>query len=195
MDRTSPRAGITAATPQPIGMDGGLANPAGPGLGDPAALDLIHDKAFEDGENLFLGGLCCAESVLKAIADLHSLKDPNIPKIATGFCGGVSRTSGMCGALAGGIMALGLLSGRSGPAEPKDQCYALVHCLVHRFREVFGSTQCTDLLGCDISTAEGAGVFASGDLEISVCARVTRVTSGLVEAIYGQRESIRHPLL
>jgi C_GCAxxG_C_C family probable redox protein len=153
-----------------------------------------RDAAQLSLEN-FLSGLYCAESVLKAVADIHGCSNPIIPGIATGFCGGVSRTSGMCGALAGGIMALGLLTGRSKPSDPKEQCYALVHCLVNRFREQFGSTQCTDLLGCDISTPDGARQFKADNLEETVCERVTSQTAGLVQDIYQQRETIRHPLL
>lgn len=153
------------------------------------------DSVTERCDALFHSGMYCAESVLQAVAEAHGQEDPLIPKIATGFCGGISRTSGMCGALAGGIMALGLLTGRSSPQESKDQCYALTHHLVHRFREKFGSTQCTDLLGCDISTAEGAQCFLAAGLMEKICAPVTRQAAGLVEEIFALRDSIRHPLL
>lgn len=153
------------------------------------------DSVTERCDTLFSSGMYCAESVLQAVAEAHGQEDPLIPKIATGFCGGVSRTSGMCGALAGGIMALGLLTGRSSPQESKDQCYALTHHLVCRFREKFGSTQCTDLLGCDISTADGAQCFLSGGLATTICAPVTRQAAGLVEEIFALRDTIRHPLL
>jgi amino-acid N-acetyltransferase len=135
-------------------------------------------------EALFSSGMHCAESVLQAVAEAHGQHNPMIPKIATGFCGGVSRTSGMCGALAGGIMALGLLSGRTTPQDSKDLCYALSHRLVGCFREAFGSTQCTDLLGCDISTAEGTRRFRERGLLGSVCAPVTRRAAFLVEEIF-----------
>jgi C_GCAxxG_C_C family probable redox protein len=153
------------------------------------------DSVAERCGILFSSGMYCAESVLLAVAEAHGQKDEAIPKIATGFCGGISRTSGMCGALAGGIMALGLLTGRSSPQESKDQCYALSHRLVHRFREKFGSIQCTDLLGCDISTAEGARCFKAGSLESKICAPVSRQTAALVEEIFALRDTIRHPLL
>jgi C_GCAxxG_C_C family probable redox protein len=146
-------------------------------------------------KELFDSGMYCAESVLQAVAEACGVMDPLIPRIATGFCGGISRTSGMCGALAGGIMALGLLTGRSSPQESKDCCYALTHNLVQRFRERFGSTQCTDLLGCDISTADGTASFKAGGLEKTICGPVTRQAAGLVEEVYAARGFIRHPLL
>jgi hypothetical protein len=92
-------------------------------------------------------------------------------------------------------MALGLLTGRSSPQDSKDCCYALTHNFVHRFRERFGSTQCTDLLGCDISTADGAASFRVSGLEKTVCRPVTRQAAGLVEEVFALRGTIRHSLL
>jgi C_GCAxxG_C_C family probable redox protein len=170
----------------------------------PGQRRILHTEVPERGcadsvarrcETLFNSGMYCAESVLQAVAESHGQKNPVIPKIATGFCGGISRTSGMCGALAGGIMALGLLTGRASPHESKDQCYALTHHLVHRFREKFGSTQCSNLLGCDISTADGAQCFLSEGLDEKICAPVSRQAAGLVEEVFAMRETIRHPLL
>lgn len=149
----------------------------------------------ERSKGLFESGLYCAESVLQAVAEAHGLMSPLIPKIATGFCGGISRTSGMCGALAGGILALGVLTGRSNPQESNKHCYALTYELVQRFREAFGSTQCTDLLGCDISTATGSDLFRTRGLGKSVCVPVTWQAATLVEEVFEMRDTIHHPLL
>jgi C_GCAxxG_C_C family probable redox protein len=151
--------------------------------------------AAERSTALFGSGFYCAESVLLAIAESQGLSDPAVPKIATGFCGRVSRSSGMCGALAGGIMAIGLLTGRSAPDESRDRCYALSHNLVGRFRERYGTTQCTELLGCDLSTAEGSRDFRDRGLIEKICVPVTRQTTAWVEIILGERDAIRHPLL
>lgn len=155
----------------------------------------MTDSIADRCETHFASGLYCAESVLLAVAEAHGQAHPMIPRIATGFCGGVSRTSGMCGALAGGIMALGLLTGRSTPQETRDLCYALSHRLVGRFREQFGSTQCTEILGCDISTAAGMRSFREGGLDKKTCAPLTREAGRLVEEVLAERDTIRHPLL
>jgi len=144
---------------------------------------------------LFESGMFCAESVLQTMAEAYGIKNALIPKLATGFCGGVARTSGMCGALAGGIMAMGLLSGRCKPADSKDLCYSLTHRFVETFRVQFGSTQCTDLLGCDISTPEGIETFIADELENRICTGIVSRTTGLVEEIYSRRKTIVHPLL
>jgi C_GCAxxG_C_C family probable redox protein len=160
-----------------------------------SAADTTEDQVSARSAALFESGMYCAESILLAVADVHGLKDASIPRIATGFCGGISRTDGMCGALAGGIMALGLLTGRSAPQDSKTQCYALVDAFIGRFSREFGSTRCTDLLGCNLSTIEGSLCFQEKGLMEEVCAPVTRRAAGLVEEVFGLREKIRHPRL
>ena len=160
-----------------------------------SALDAAEDAVSVRSAALFKSGIYCAESTLQAVAEAHELMDSSIPRIATGFCGGISRTDGMCGALSGGIMALGLLTGRSRPQDSKNLCYALVHELVKRFCKEFDSTRCTDLLKSDISTKEGSRYFLEKNLMENVCSVVTRRAAGLVEEIFGHRERIRHPLL
>ena len=75
------------------------------------------EQAPQRSLELFRSGYFCAESVLQAIAENQDIQSDLIPKIATGFCSGISRTGGMCGAVSGGIMGIGLVAGRNSPAE------------------------------------------------------------------------------
>lgn len=99
--------------------------------------------------------LYCAETVLKEIADQHDIHSPLIPRIATGLCSGMARTCGSCGALTGGILALGLLYGRDSKEESVERSYAAVQELTELFRQQHGSVHCYELLGCDLATPEG----------------------------------------
>ena len=80
--------------------------------------------------------------MLLAVAESQGIQSEIIPMIATGFCSGVARTGGQCGALSGAIMGLGLLTGRKGPGESVDKNYAQVKKLVEQFGEKFGSINC-----------------------------------------------------
>ncbi len=71
-----------------------------------------------------------------------------IPRIATGFCSGISRTGGMCGAVSGAIMGIDLVTGRNSPAESLEANYALIQKLISRFEKQYGSVNCRQLLGC-----------------------------------------------
>jgi C_GCAxxG_C_C family probable redox protein len=100
-------------------------------------------------------GFCCSESVLLAIAESKGIRSEWFPAISTGFCGGVSHTSGMCGSLIGAIMAIGLLTGRAKPSDPREETFTMVQILLREFSERFSTTNCTELLNCDLSTPEG----------------------------------------
>ena len=104
-------------------------------------------------KELFDSGFYCAESVLQAVAEHAAIRSPLIPKISTGFCGGISRTKGMCGAVTGGVMALGMIFGRTSPDTPPDDTYLKVRELLSTFETQFGSSNCFDLTGCDFNQA------------------------------------------
>lgn len=80
-------------------------------------------------------------------------------------------------------MALGLLYGRNSGTESRDEVYARTQRLVEAFERRFGSTNCTSLLGCDISTPEGMVIFERKGLEQSLCLKLTEQTAGLVDMI------------
>ena len=104
-------------------------------------------------KELFDSGFYCAESVLQAVAEHALINSPLIPKISTGFCGGISRTKGMCGAVTGGVMALGMMFGRTSPDMSRDETYRKVRELLSAFETQFGSSNCFDLTGCDFNQA------------------------------------------
>jgi C_GCAxxG_C_C family probable redox protein len=92
-------------------------------------------------------------------------------KISCGFGAGIGRTAGMCGAVAGAIMVLGLKYGMADSAnlEEKQITYEKVREYISRFGEKNGSIHCADLLECDISTPEGFEKAKEEDLMVTVC--------------------------
>lgn len=132
---------------------------------------------------LFESGCYCAESVVIAVAERQGLPTGLAMRMATGFCGGISRTGGLCGALTGGIMALGLADGRGSAADDHTLLYGKVARFLGEFEQRLGSTSCSGLLGCDISTVEGARVFASSDLESRICAGITEAAGTILETL------------
>ncbi|MBW8011897.1 MAG: C_GCAxxG_C_C family protein [Chloroflexi bacterium] len=91
---------------------------------------------------LFKSGMYCAESVLKVVAEANVIESDLIPAIATGFCSGIARTGGLCGAVSGGILGLGLITGRNSPGESVEKNYTQVQELIKKFEEKFGDTNC-----------------------------------------------------
>ncbi len=123
-------------------------------------------------EHGLAAGLYCAESVVQALAQAQGIDSDMLPKMATAFCGGMSRTCGTCGALTGAVMGVSLALGRSGPHESAEAAYAATQSLVRSFEQEFGARNCDQLLGCDLGTAEGQASFHENRLH-ERCARYT----------------------
>ena len=116
------------------------------------------------------------------MAESKGFQSEFIPKMATGFCSGVSRTGGICGAVSGAIMGLSLLYGRNLPDESVDKCYTAVQKLTDAFTLKFGSTNCRKLTGCDLGTKEGQDTFKSNNT-IEQCKNYTEEAAKMVMSI------------
>jgi C_GCAxxG_C_C family probable redox protein len=114
------------------------------------------DRSIE----LFNSGYGCAESVLMAVTEASGIKSELIPRIATGFCGGMAYSGGVCGAVTGAIMTLNLTHGRDHADQPKDKNYEAVQNFLDAFRKKFGEIHCPALTGIDLSTEEGRNRFS-----------------------------------
>ena len=142
--------------------------------------------ARKSREIYLVDGFCCSESVLLAIAESKGIQSEWFPCIATGFCGGVSHTSGMCGSLIGAIMAIGLLTGRKKPSDPRIETFTMVQQLLQEFRERFGTANCTELLGCDLSTPEGLEYMRANNLRMR-CADFVEVATEITARLLREK--------
>lgn len=114
----------------------------------------------KSAEEFFASGFFCAESVVLALATAHGIESGVLPKVATVFCSGMSRTCGTCGALTGAMMGVGLVLGRSNAKESVQTAYTATQRLVETFESEFGNRDCQPLLdGCDLATPEGQLAF------------------------------------
>lgn len=114
-----------------------------------------------------------------AVAEHYQIQGEFIPGIATGFCSGVARTAGQCGALNGGILSLGMVNGRRNPGEVVDEIYNQVQVLIQRFSDRFGSTNCQELIGCHLGTQEGQKWFKETK-QLSNCLNYVETVTALV---------------
>jgi C_GCAxxG_C_C family probable redox protein len=107
----------------------------------------------ERAEEHFEEGFNCAQSVLLTMFEhWNSKKCELIPKIATGFGGGIGRCGSVCGALAGGIMAVGIKYGTNEPSlEQRLKAYEVAQQLYRKFEKHHGSVYCRELIGYNLS--------------------------------------------
>lgn len=109
-----------------------------------------------------------------AVASALDVDSGPLLKIATPFCGGMSRTSGLCGAVGGGVIVVGSVFGRDEHEDSVEPSYAATGTLIRQFESEFGSRDCTDLTGYDLSTPEGLAAFRSSDRKQRCSAFVRR---------------------
>lgn len=143
----------------------------------------IVNEIVRKASSYFKSGFNCSESVLLAIArDAFEIESDLVPKIATGFGGGISRRGYVCGAVSGAIMGFGLKYGRNSPCELRAPTYDLVVEFIKRFQKTFGSIVCKELSGCDLSTLEGIRKFREEGVHGQICSHFVR---GAIEIFMG----------
>lgn len=109
----------------------------------------------EKAATRFLEGYNCAQSILLTMFEHWNGENELIPKIATAFGGGIGRCGSVCGALTGGVMALGIKYGTNGPSlEKRLKVYKLAQKFFKRFEKHHGSVLCRELIGYDLSVPE-----------------------------------------
>jgi C_GCAxxG_C_C family probable redox protein len=127
-------------------------------------------------------GYNCAETVLLAVCRAAGRDDPCIPRVATGFGGGMGRQGEACGALTGAVMAIGLLFGRD---QADDQAarlsaYTKTEVFIDQFRERNGRVNCRDLTGVDMRTEEGRAEYHARSVRETTC---TPLIAGAVRSL------------
>lgn len=128
----------------------------------------VQEKAFQN----FLSGYHCAESIARAVIESRSETfNPEWIKAASAFQGGIGKCKqDACGALTGGVVALGVLMGRTDPSEDISEAVSMANRYRELFLEKFGSTNCAVLLKtvvdpnpeytCKHLTRDAAGLLA-----------------------------------
>lgn len=116
----------------------------------------MTDLEVEQAVAFYQQGYTCAQSILACFGARYGLQQNLAFRIGEPFGAGTSCTGDMCGSLTGAIMVLGLQYGStlSSDNAARSYTYQRVHELIHRFKEIHGSIQCTDLLGYNLSDPE-----------------------------------------
>lgn len=147
-----------------------------------ANMNTNADQIAQRSEELFRSRLCCSESVLQALAEGLGIQSELIPKIATGLCGGISRSGNICGAVTGGVLGISLCHGRTRGDQSPEETIKHVRAFLTAFEERFGTTNCEKLMGCRLDTPEGQAFFKEHNLR-EKCAVYTREAARLASQV------------
>ena len=116
-------------------------------------------------------GLVCSESVLLATCEEFGLKidERVVPKIAFAFAGGIGNTGAVCGAVAGAIMAIGLIKERGETMEETMRVIGLAAEFRKRFEAEMKTISCRELTGLDLTKPEDLQDLVNSDVPKDVC--------------------------
>ncbi len=99
-----------------------------------------------------------------------NVKNTLKPKVASAFGGGIGRRGSLCGALTGGVIAIGLKYGTDNPSvEEREHAYSLALEFYNRFEKECGSVFCRDLIGYDLTSQKGLAEARSSNVFMEKC--------------------------
>ena len=124
------------------------------------AVALARSRYLDDGHEFG-----CAEAAFVVLKTVYDLDDPSDPAAAAAFNGGFAYSGGLCGAMTGAALAVGMLAERrmADHASAKRVARELVAATLDDFRREHGAVDCRDLIGYDLRAPGGHEAFlASG---------------------------------
>jgi C_GCAxxG_C_C family probable redox protein len=135
----------------------------------------------------FLKGYDCSQVVLRYFGEGLGISGDEANRIAAGFGGGMCLGK-VCGAYTGALMAIGLKYGHSNPdglMAQKEIMTAKNMELKERFTEEFGTVECKEIIGFDVSTPEGLQAALDSGKLVEYCPvlaeKVIRMTEEILK--------------
>ncbi len=150
-----------------------------------AEMGYIMSSRTDTAIQYFSNTFNCSQSVFGAFCEDLGLDRELGFKLACGFGSGMGCTGETCGAVTGAVMAISLKYGQSKPGQTEDKfkTYGLVSEFAKRFREVYGSLGCTDLIGYDLTSPEQVALAREKGIFKTVCAELVKKAVEITEDI------------
>lgn len=147
-------------------------------------------KYGERAARLNSEGYNCAQSVFCAFAEQQGM-DMATAAAISGNLGTGCREGCTCGAVCGGLMALGFYCGHrvAGDMDAKKRSAEVSAEYLKRFRGSEGSTQCREILGGNPSVPEDRRRLSSEHKFSTVCRRVTIRAAEILEEYVKELEN------
>ena len=140
-------------------------------------------------ERLSEGGGYCAAPVMRGIREATGQGSLYLERLSVAYDGGIGLSGGLCGALAGALMSIGLIWGlqpraaglietmqyttrghkdlNSDPEKPG--MWTVGKPLVKEFRDGFGSLECRDIVGRSFASGRELAEFVPGS---AICSEI-----------------------
>lgn len=141
--------------------------------------------AGDRAKSYFSSGFNCAQSVLRSVLEEKNMYFDEAPFLTAGFGGGIGLEGNTCGAVTGAVMALGMLlaENQKDPIEVKNKAYALTPKLLEQFRDKYGTTMCSQLVGFDMNDARARQKASEEKLFQNICPKFVSSAVDIVLAL------------
>jgi C_GCAxxG_C_C family probable redox protein len=130
-------------------------------------MESIEEKAIRT----FRSGLNCAQAVITAYSEEMKFDNNLALSVSCGFGGGMGRLQETCGAVTGSFMVLGIFNCKklTDNKDRKEATYSMIQKFSQEFKLINGTTDCFELLKCDLKTEEGNRFAKENNLFGTVC--------------------------
>ena len=152
-------------------------------------MSVISEREKQAVRN-FAEGCNCAQSVLKAYADVLGLSQEQAAMVSVGFGGGLGRLRDHCGAFSAAVLLCGALEGPEGALkEHRSLTYARVQEVHRRFIERNGTICCAELLGrAKVPEAPTPEERTPEYYRARPCARIIRSACKIIDEMLQERQ-------
>jgi len=135
--------------------------------------------------NCFKEGFNCSQAICSAYGQEYGLDQKTALKVACGFGAGMGRMGGICGAVTGAYMVIGLKYGQSDILDlsAKEKTYKLVREFSEKFKSRNGSIVCKELLKIDLGTVEGMKAAKERNIHGTCCRQYVKDAAEIIEEI------------
>jgi C_GCAxxG_C_C family probable redox protein len=146
---------------------------------------MTADEGTARARTLFLdesNSFGCAETTFMVLKEAFGLPDPLDSSVAMALNGGVAYSGGVCGAISGASLAVGLLAARrfKSHARAKQMAREAISRVIDDFRAEHGAVDCRALIGREIRTPEQHRAFIdSGIWRVSCMSQIESVVRAL----------------
>jgi C_GCAxxG_C_C family probable redox protein len=116
----------------------------------------VQSDEVEQTVVCFKKGLNCAQAILSTYGPQFGLESEEAVRIAAALGSGMTMGE-TCGAVTGALMVIGLKHARLKGSSlfSRDKTREIAREFVSRFKARNETTECRELLGCDVSSFEG----------------------------------------
>ena len=168
-------ASVAAGAALLVGLPKGA--PGGEATGTPA-------DAPEYAVDRFIKSMNCSQAVLETYAPSMGMPEDIARRVAAAFAGGMGMGS-ECGAVTGAFLVIGMKYGKTKDKDrgADEKTFSKVAEFIKEFKARHEHLGCSELLGVDMSTAEGVRQAAGKGLFTGTCPKFVRSASEILDKL------------